>query len=169
MTRHDAFSRVFTRSRLAKKVGEALLIAATLVFAGCAGRASLLPNPDPAMRKTEAQFAAQSARLRYEADAPHVQDPDARAEVDYTFKEIHLTNLSNEDWRNVEVWVNQKYACIVPRVPKSTSAHPYMEQLNFQLLFDRDGNSLPLTGVTVKKVEITRGGTVYEIPLHLAD
>src|SRR6202789_1940493 len=119
--------------------GAALVAAAAL--AGCSGRASILPNPDPALRKTSTQFAADAARcFPYKSDAPRGGDAGGRAEVDYDLRAIHLTNLSDAEWQNVQVWIDGKYVVLLERVPRSTSAKPSYENLNFQLLFDDKGN-----------------------------
>src|SRR6202034_68599 len=99
--------------------------AATLALAGCSGEVSLLNNPDPQLRKTPAQFAADAATHNpYKADAPRGGTANGRASVDYDLRDIHLINTSDEDWHDVEVWINQKYVVFLHTVPKSTSAKP---------------------------------------------
>lgn len=145
-------------------------LAAGAALAGCSGRASILPNPDPALRKTSTQFAADAAKcFPYKPDAPRGGDAAARAEVDYNLRAIHLTNLSGEEWHNVEVWVDGKYVVAILRVPKSTAAKPSYENLNFQLIFDDKGNHYPTFGTHIKKIEIYRDGKMYDVALHLAD
>ena len=108
------------------------LASAALVMAGCAGRASLIPNKDEALRKTSTQFAADAARRSYKADAPQGGEAPARAEVDYTLKELRIGNLSPDDWNDVEVWVNQKYVVFLPALPKQNKGEGY-RHLNFQM------------------------------------
>src|ERR1051326_1223672 len=91
-----------------------LVVAALATATGCAGRPSLLPNGDPALRKTSPQFAADAAtRHPYKAAAPRGGEAVARAEADYMFKHLNLVNLSPEDWKDVEIWVNQNYVVFV--------------------------------------------------------
>src|SRR5689334_16599582 len=108
----------------------ALVVAVVLTFlAGCAGRPSLFPNSNPDLRRTSAQFAADAAKRTYRADA----EPGtikARAAIEYGIKEVQLVNLSDEEWTNVEVWVNERYVCFVPKItPKK------LQRINFQMLY----------------------------------
>jgi hypothetical protein len=145
---------------------------AVLLLAGCAGRAALFPNKDDSLRKTSAQFAADAAKRNYEADAPRGGEAAARAEVDYTLKEVRLANLSPEDWNDVEVWVNQKYVVHLPVIPHQNKGEGY-RHLNFQLLYDNQGNYFPVSIVSskmrVEKVEVCYDGKMYDVPVRLAD
>ena len=48
-----------------------LLIGSAALLGGCAGRAEIFPNSEPALRHTAAEFAADAAkRFPYKADAP---------------------------------------------------------------------------------------------------
>src|SRR5262245_42887010 len=89
------------------------------LLAGCAGRASILPNPDPELRKNSAQLAADAAkRFPYKADAPRGGQASGRAQVGYWADRLEVANLSDGDWTDVEVWVNQKYVCHAPKIEK---------------------------------------------------
>jgi len=128
-------------------------------LAGCSGRASILPNPDPALRKTSTQFAADAAKcFPYPADAPRGGDAGARAEVDYDLRAVHLSNLSGQEWHDAQVWVDGKYVVLLKRVPPSTGSKPTFENLNFQLLFDDAGNHYPTFEPHIKKFESFRAG-----------
>src|SRR5256885_14240904 len=81
-----------------------------LLLIGCAGRTQLIPNSDPALRRTSAQFAADAAkRFPYKADAPQGGNAKGRCQVGYTLNVLEITNLSEEDWNDVEIWVNRAY------------------------------------------------------------
>jgi hypothetical protein len=137
------------------------------MLAGCAGRPSILPNDDKQLRKTSAQFAADAAKRHpFKADAPKGGDAVARAEVGYTLNQIDIVNLSQDTWNDVEVWVNQSYVVFIPVMePKK------LKTLNFQMMFDDQGNSFPTNNskVLVKNVEIYRDGKMYNVPAKLGD
>jgi hypothetical protein len=143
-----------------------------LMMAGCAGRPALVPSSDPALRKTSAQLAADAAKRTYEADAPRGGEAVARAEVDYTLKEMHIENLSSDDWQDVEVWVNQRWVVHLPVLPRQQSKTEGFRRINFQMLYDRDGNYFPVnfisSKVRIEKVEVYHDGKMYDVPLHLS-
>jgi hypothetical protein len=142
-------------------VVSAMLLTVTVV--GCAGRAELLPNSDKALRKTAAQFAADAAKRSYKADAPRGGSAQARAQVGYMLKKLEIVNLSNEDWSDVEVWVNKKYVVFLPDMPKNV-----LRSVPFQMLYDDAGNSFPLNQ-HIDTVEISRDGKMYDVTTKLAD
>lgn len=134
---------------------------------GCAGRASVFPNPDPTLRKTSAQFAADAARRHpYPSQAPRGGEAAARSQVGYTMNRLEIVNLSDENWSDIEVWVNEKYVVSVPKMPRNQ-----LKRLNFQMLYDEKGNYFPINNMKtrVTKVEIYRDGKMYDVPLRLAD
>jgi len=132
---------------------------------GCSGRTSVVPNPDPALRKSSAQFAADAARRSYPTDAPRGGEAVARAEVGYQIDRINFVNLSDEDWTGAEVWVNEKYVCYLPNAPKGT-----LKLIQFQMLYDDSGNYFPVNNnkVMVNKVEVFKDGTLYDVPVRPA-
>jgi hypothetical protein len=137
------------------------------LVAGCAGRPSLLPNSDKELRKTSVAFAADAAKRSYPATAPHGAEAQAQASVDYGIaNRIEVINLSDENWTNVELWVNEKYVVFIPNWPSRR-----MEQINFQMLYDRDGGSFPVNNKTIRveKLEIFVDGKLHAIPMKLAD
>src|SRR5688572_22780473 len=151
-----------------KSIATVLILGASLAALGCAGgRPSLVPNPDKNLRKASAQFAADAAvRHPYKSDVPRGGEAIARCEVGYSMNRIDLVNLSQEEWQNVEVWVNQKYVVFLPRIEPST-----LKILNFQMLYDDKGNYFPLNNrkVMVEKVEVLRDGKMYDVPVRLGD
>jgi hypothetical protein len=150
-----------------------LALNATLLFAaicsvGCAGRVSLLPNSDPTLRQTPAQFAAQAAKRTYPVDLPDGGVAEGRAQVAYEGNYIQILNLTHEDWTDVEVWVNRKYVVHVPRIE---AGHKRVKSLTFMMLYDDQGNPFPSDNRKrmIDSLEIVRDGHRYSVPLKLAD
>ena len=139
---------------------------------GCEGRTAILPNSDQALRKSPARFAADAAKRNYEADAPHGEQAKARVEIDYTLKELRFGNLSDEDWKDLEIWVNQKYVVSLPNLPKFNKDQGY-RHIKFQMLYDNQGEHIPASlfssKVRIQKVEVYRDGKMYEVPLQLVE
>jgi hypothetical protein len=132
---------------------------------GCAGRPTIVPNPDPALRKTAAQFAADAARRHpYKADAPRAGQAQARAQVGYMLNQFDVVNLSQEEWTDVEVWLNQGYVVFVPKMEPGV-----LKRLPFTMFYDDRGNTFPTRGRLATKLEIYRDGRMYDVPLRLAD
>ena len=146
----------------------ALVVAfgATLI-AGCQGRPTLFPNPDPTLRKTSTQLAADSARrFPYKAEAPHAVEESARAQVAYSLNRLEVVNFSDEDWSDVEVWVNRKYVCHVPRMESRK-----LKEVHFPMLYDETGTYFPFDNkeTRVETVELFRDGTMYDVTVKPAD
>lgn len=155
-----------TRPRSFVILASLLILTTLLLTVGCAGRPSLVPNREPALRKTSTQFAADAAKRHpYQADAPRAGEATARAEVDYMLNELVVANLSQEDWQDVELWLNQKYVVHVPKVNKGAQVN-----LPFQMIYDDAGNYVP-TNKLMKNphLEARIDGKMYNIPVRLAD
>lgn len=143
----------------------AMLIAA-FVAVGCSERTGFLPNQDVSLRRQDRQFAADAmTRFPYKESAPK-GTTDARAEVDYMYKYLGVANLSDQPWKDVEVWVNRQYVVHVP-----AWAQDSLKRLQFSMLRDERGNPFTTDGGVhpIKKVEVYTEGKMYEIPLALAD
>ena len=139
------------------------------VLAGCEGRPSLIPNSDPNLRKTSTQFAADAARrFPYPAGADKGGDAQGRAQVDLMMAELQILNYDNQDWNDIDIWVNRSYVVHIPRISK---AKEKVETINFTMLYDAQGHSFSTDGGKnpMKQVEIVREGKVYQVPLALAD
>jgi hypothetical protein len=143
-----------------------LLCIAAAVMVGCEGSVSLVPNFDPALRKPPAAFAADSAKRKYEADAPKVPDSQARAQYALILKEVDLANISTQDWSQVEVWLNGKYVVYCPAFQKKSA-----KTLYFTMFYDQDGHHFDTHGGNdpVKTIEVYREGTMYTVVNHVAD
>jgi hypothetical protein len=155
-------------SIVSRSLGIALLFL-ILGSAGCAGRTSLFRNSDPALRKPSTYFAADAAKRHpYPIDAPRAGDALARAQVGYTLNKIEILNLSDEDWNDIDVWVNQKY---VVHIPNLKAKRGRVTSIDFQMLYDDKGNYFPISNMKtlVNTVEIHRDGKMYNVPLQLAD
>ena len=137
------------------------------VLCGCAGRPTMLPPSDKALRKTSAEFAADAARRHpYKADAPRGGEAPARAEFDYTADKFNIVNLSPDEWDDVELWVNQNYVVLIPKMEPNT-----LKKIDFQMLFDDQGNSFPTSSkkAHVQKVEVYRNGKMYDVKARPVD
>lgn len=148
-------------------VAAVAVAAAIALAAGCSGRPSIVPNPDPNLRKASAQFAADAAsRHPYKADVPRGGEAIARSQVGYTLDRIDLVNLGQEPWKDVELWVNQKYVVHLPKVEPNT-----LKIIQFQMLFDEKGNYFPTNNskVLVSKVEVYKDGKMFDVPVRLGD
>ena len=156
-----------TRCRSIVILASLLVLASLLAAVGCEGRPTLIPNNDPALRKTSAQFAADAAKRHpYKDDLPKGGEAVARAEVDYMMNEIDVANLSQQDWEEVDLWVNKNYVVHVPHM-----THGKQVNLPFQMIFDANGNHIPTSKLALKvcKLEAVMGGKMYDIPVRLAD
>jgi hypothetical protein len=142
------------------------LAAAAMLAMGCEGTVSLIPNPDPALRKAPAVFSADAAKRQYEADAPKIPDSDFRADYALMIKQVDLANISARDYANVEVWINGQYVVFCPSFGKKTD-----KTLNFTMFFDRDGHHFDTGGGQhpIKSLEVFRDGTMYGVTHHVAD
>jgi hypothetical protein len=148
-------------------IRRAVLLLAASTALGCAGRASFLPNPDPQLRKSSAQFAADAAKRHpYKSDAPRGGEAPSRAQVGYVLDRLEVVNLSDDDWKDVEVWVNQQYVVSIPDMQPGS-----LKQFNFQMLYDEKGNSFTTdnTETRIKSVELYHDGRMCSVPLQLAD
>jgi hypothetical protein len=144
----------------------------TVVFAlaggGCAGRVAIMPNSDKALNRTPAQFAAEAAKQSYPTDMADGGTAEARAQVAYEVDQIQLLNLSQEDWTDLELWVNRKYVIHLPRLEAGKKR---VKTVTFLMLYDDQGNPFPSDNMKQKidSLEMVRDGKKYTIPLVLAD
>jgi hypothetical protein len=137
--------------------------------AGCSDRPSLTPNRDKALRKKSTEFAADSAKRHpYQADAERGGEAVARAQVGYVLDRIDVVNLSDEEWSDVEIWLNERYVVGLPKMEPGN-----LKTINFKMLFDADGKHFPTNSNDpagrVNKVEILRDGKLYDVPVRLGD
>ena len=145
----------------------ALLVAGGATLVGCAGRAELIPNDNPALRRTSAEFAADSAkRFPYKSAAPRGGTAKARAQFGYTVNRLEIVNLSDEVWNDVEIWLNGDYVVFLPAIKPNE-----LQKIPFQAIFNDRGQSFPTDNskVLVNKVEIYTGGKMWDVSKQMAD
>jgi hypothetical protein len=145
----------------------AVIVAGSLSLGtgGCAsGPDNVFHNPTKDLQKTTKQLAADAAKLKYPAEAPHAGRAPVRGEVDYQLDVINLVNLSKADLKDVQVWVNSRYVVALSALPSERQVG-----INFNALYDSEGNRAPSKGVWVGKVEILSNGNLYDVTLHPAD
>jgi hypothetical protein len=161
-------ARTWHRARLAIAV---VAMAALVGLGGCGARLPLLPNSDPALRKKPADFAADAAlRHPFKDDAPSGGEAKGRADVDYSNGFVEVVNLSDEDWNDVEFWINRRYVVFVPKLEKNG---PKVTTLNFWMFYDEKGNAFHTTNgpdaTRITQLEMYRAGKMYTLKLQLAD
>jgi hypothetical protein len=149
-------------------VAVAILATSGAIF-GCSGRPALFPNSDPNLRLTSTEFAADAAKRHpYPSALPRAGDALGRSQIDYGTRVVELLNYSDEDWSNVDIWVNENFVCHIPVVQKGNTRE---KVLNFTMLYDADGNYYWTSGgnIPIKKLEMVRDGKMYNIPFARAD
>jgi hypothetical protein len=134
---------------------------------GCIeGRSTLSPNQDRLLRKDRKVFAADAQSRHYPAGAEKRGVAPIRAEVDYALKLINLVNLGQEELLDAELWVNERYVCLIPRMESLVE-----KTVNFQILFDAEGQHFPvsLKVESVRTLELHTNGQLLRVPVQLAD
>ena len=147
----------------------AVAVSTMFISVGCAGRPSLLPNSDPALRRTSTQFAADAAKRHpFKSNAPLGGDLKVSAQYNLTFATVELLNYSDNDIDDVEVWVNRNWVVWVPKLEKGKMS---VKTLPFQMIFDDSGNYFwtdngknPIT-----TIDIYTGGKMYTVATKMAD
>ena len=154
--------------RLALPVAAMVMMFLTSGLVGCSGRVSLLPNSDKSLRQTPAQFASSAAKRTYQFDLPDGGAARARAQVAYDTDTVQILHDSEEDWTDVEIWVNHKYVVHIPRIE---AGRKRVKSITFRMLYDDQGNPFPSDNrrQMIDSLEMVRDGTKYSIPLVLAD
>jgi len=138
----------------------------SLAVMGCEGTVSMLPVADSQLRKTPAMFAADAAKRQYEAGAQKIPDKEFRAQYALIVREVDLANISNQDWENVEVWINKTYVVSVPHFEKKSD-----KTLYFTMFYDRNGHHFDTNHGQnpIKTLEVFRSGAMYAVVDHVAD
>jgi len=144
-------------------------LAGCTMLIGCQGRPTLFPNSDPSLRKTSTEFAADAAkRFPYPGEASKGGDASGRAEVDVMLGQIQILNSSDDDWKDVDTWVNQSHVCHVPLSPKGKQK---VETIAFAMLYNGKGDYFTTENGKnpLNRVEIFHDGKLYTVPVRLAD
>jgi hypothetical protein len=134
---------------------------------GCQGRGYIIPPSDPDLRKTSAELAADSAKRQYPAGAPRGGELAAMADIDYgIYNRVEIMNLSDEDYNDVEIWMNEKYVFHASKWPAHT-----LKKVNFATLYDRDGQPFPMDNrkTRINKIEVLKDGKLFSVPSKLAE
>ncbi len=141
-----------------------LALAVSAAGFGCAGRPSMIPNSDPALRKYSTEFAADAVKRFPAPDGPVVGELDGRAAIDVMADTVQIANFSSEDWIDIEVWINHGYVVHVPKIEAKTDK-PGTRTLNFQMMYNDKGLSFPTDNdkYPVETVEIKKDGKLYSI------
>jgi hypothetical protein len=142
--------------------GGFLILAGLLVLPGCMGdgQPTLIPNSDSNLRKSSTQFAADAAKRSYEAEAPKGSETIARAQYNLTERQFDVANLSSNELKNVEFWVNQKYVVNVPNFAPNSG-----KTLNFELFYDADGHHFATEhgDNPVRSLQMYADGKMYDV------
>ena len=152
-----------------RRCAASFAVLALASLTGCADRPTIFDNPDPNLRLSSSELRGDAlARFPYKQDAPKAREGGARAQVAYPLNRMEVVNFSEKDWEDVEVWVNKKYVCHVPKMQSRQ-----LKEIHFPMLFDEKGNSFPMNSnqgkMLVRSVEILRDGKMYQVKVEAAD
>jgi hypothetical protein len=150
-------------------IGRLALCAGLLVLFVALGGCSrpLMPTFDPDLKKNYMELAADAAKRPYPAEAPRGGEAVARANVDHgLMNQIKIVNLSDQDWSDVDLWVNEQYVIHLNNWTKGQ-----LRKIGFKQIFNAGGQSFPIDnkGARVEKVEIHKDGKLFEVTVALAD
>jgi len=143
-----------------------LFVGLSILALGCAGRPSIIPNTDPALRKTSAWFAADAVkRFPFPSTQPFAGAWNGRADVDVMRDVVQIANFADEQLTDVDVWINRAYVVHVPKIEANKDGKPGTRTLDFQMFFNEKGESFPTDNdkYPVNNVDILSGGSLYSI------
>ncbi len=156
------------QSKAHRSIAPACVAVLLVTGFGCAGRPALFPNSDHALRHTSSEFAADAAvRHPYKSDAPRGEQAKGRAEIEYGIGELRLLNLSDDEWTDIEVWVNQTYVVHIPKM-----APGKLETIKFPMLYNDKGHFFTSSVAEhhpIKKVELLMDGKMHDLRVALAE
>src|SRR4051812_33800317 len=152
-----------------RRSAAAFAVLALSSMSGCMDRPTIFNNPDPNLRLSASELRGDAiSRFPYKPQAPKARDINVRAQVAYALNRMELVNFSGNDWDDVEVWVNQKYVCHVPKMQNRQ-----LKEIHFPMLFDEKGNSFPMNSnqgkMLVRSVEILHDGRMYQVTVEAAE
>jgi hypothetical protein len=152
-----------------RRTGAAFAVLALVGIWGCSDRPTIFDNPDPNLRLTSSELRGDAlARFPYKEEAPKAHEIKARAQVAYQLNRMEVVNFTDADWDDVEVWVNHKYVCHVPKMQRGQ-----LKEIHFPMLFDEKGNSFPMNSnkgqMLVRSVEVLKDGKMYQLTVEAAD
>lgn len=159
------------------RVGLAVILGGAVVGAivgggmGC-DEPGYYPNQDPALRKSRTALRADSTQRLYPADASRVKGLAIRSQIGYMARTVDVANLTDQDFANVEVWVNGQYVCYLPKMEKGV-----LKSIPWDALYDREGKHLPTDGAGVRSFVVNTvelymdnggGAKLYDVPVSVA-
>jgi hypothetical protein len=142
---------------------------ALLALSGCMDRATIFENPDKSLHKPISAFRSDALdRFPYKAEAPKEKEIRARAQVGYPYNRLEVVNFTEQDWENVELWVNRKYVCLIPKMQSRK-----LKEIHFPTLMDEKGKSFPMNSHKsedlIRSVEVFRDGKMYQVTVEATD
>ena len=141
----------------------ALSIAACSLIVGCKDNAVLIRNSDANLNKSAATFASEAKNyFPYPADARRGERIASRAEIGYMWNIINVVNYSDQDWENVELWVNKSYVLALPKMEAGKT-----KRISFKMFYNEQGQYFPLGGTMIKEFEIKKDGVLYTVPTQI--
>ena len=152
-----------------RRTAAAFAVLTLLGIWGCSDRPTIFDNPDPNLRLSSSELRGDAiSRFPYKQEAPKAREIQARAQVAYQINRMEVVNFSQSDWDDVEVWVNHKYVCHVPKMQRGQ-----LKEIHFPMLFDEKGNSFPMNSnqgkMLVRSVEILHDGKMYQVTVEAAE
>ena len=139
------------------------------IFAGCESTPAVVPQSDPALSKTSAQYAADAVKhFPFKSNLPVSDEQPLRAMPDYSLDFVDLINLAGRDLVNPEIWINREYVMSLS-VLKSRE----IKRLNFRMFYDDRGDHFPLNnnlqkgGVIIRQLEMIDQGKIYVVPVRV--
>jgi hypothetical protein len=139
------------------------------LLAGCETTPAVVPQSDPALSKTSAQYAADAVKhFPFKSNLPQSDEQPVRAMPDYSLDFIDFINLTGRDLVAPEVWINRQYVMTISML-KSRE----IKRLNFRMFYDDQGNHFPLNnnlqkgGVIIRQLEVIDEGKIYEVPVRV--
>jgi hypothetical protein len=155
--------------------GDVMIRTATIFFvslvacvAGCDVHTGTPMNSDPKLVKKPAEYSADAvARHPMKTDLPKAGEADGVAEIDYDIQMFQLLNLSDTDWDNIEVWVNDRYVTFVPKIEAGK-----LRTLYFHMFYDGRGNRMPKAvkgEPRIQNIKMLRDDRWFDVKMTLAD
>jgi hypothetical protein len=141
-----------------------MLVSLGVLGVGCADRATMFPSSDPQLNRPAEEFRIlASERFPYPSDLPRGGIlEDARAELGYELNQITLSNFSGQTWEDAELWINEGYVVLLPRVESGQ-----LMRVSFKMLYNEVGRHFPLNGQRIDVVELKLHGKLYELRRQL--
>lgn len=137
------------------------------VASGCTQRPPPFITNDKSLRKPSTELAADSVkRFPYKAEAAKGGEAVARAQVGNTANWMEIVNLSDQDWADVEIWINKNWVVFLPTMERGK-----LKRIPFSAIFNDKGNTFPTSTKTerLEIIEVLRDGKMYTVRLQLAD